>query len=69
MKAVKMPRKHKKEKAKKAILLLVGALGIIVFWRGIWSLADNLPVIEDPFISIIIGVILLVISHQWYREL
>ena len=58
-----------KKKTKKAILLLIGALGIILFWRGIWTLADYSPIIQNPSVSIIIGVILLVISHQWYREM
>jgi spore maturation protein SpmA len=64
-----MPKARNKKKTMKAILLLVGALGIILFWRGIWTFADQAHIIQDPLISVVIGVILLIISHQWYREL
>lgn len=66
---VKMAKRKEKKRLKRAILLLIGAMGIIVFWRGVWTLADTTPVIKDPFVSVTIGVILLLISHQWYREL
>ena len=37
---------------------LTGA-GIILFWRGIWHTADVIPFLENSFVSIFIGAILL----------
>lgn len=65
-----MPKGTKSSKQnKKIISLVIGSLGIIIFWRGIWTVADYTPIIENPVVSIILGLILLIISHQWYREL
>lgn len=64
-----MPQKKSNKKRKQALYIVLGSLGIILFWRGIWSLADISPVLENPIVSIIIGAIILIISHQWYREL
>lgn len=38
--------------------LLTGA-GIILFWRGIWHAADETPILQDSFVSIIVGAIIL----------
>ena len=37
---------------------LTGA-GIILFWRGIWHTADTMPFLENSFVSIFVGAILL----------
>ncbi|MCL5017468.1 MAG: hypothetical protein M1155_02310, partial [Patescibacteria group bacterium] len=37
---------------------LTGA-GIILFWRGIWHAADETPFLQDSYVSIVIGAILL----------
>lgn len=63
-----MPKSHSKD-GKHAFLLVAGALGVILFWRGIWSLADATPIIENPWVSLFVGLFLLVVSHQFYREI
>lgn len=47
----------------------MGAAGVILFWRGVWALADITPVIEQPLVSMVLGAVILFVSHQWYREL
>ncbi len=37
---------------------LTGA-GIILFWRGIWHAADTTPFLENSYVSIVIGAIIL----------
>ncbi len=64
-----MPQKKSNKKRKQAFYVILGALGIILFWRGIWTVADYSPIIENPVVSIALGLILLVVSHQWYKEL
>jgi hypothetical protein len=39
---------------------LTGA-GIILFWRGIWHAADSTPFLENSYVSIIVGGILLLL--------
>lgn len=39
---------------------LLGGVGIVLFWRGVWHLADDLSI--DPILSIIIGGIILLLT-------
>ncbi len=39
---------------------LTGA-GIILFWRGVWHAADSTPILQNSFVSIIVGTILLLL--------
>lgn len=38
---------------------VVTGAGIILFWRGIWHAADETPILQNSFVSIIIGAVLL----------
>lgn len=35
---------------------IIGALGVIFVWRGVWTIIDNTPIFNDPFASLGIGV-------------
>lgn len=39
---------------------LVGILGIVLIWRGVWRLADDASL--NPWLSVIFGVIILLVS-------
>jgi uncharacterized membrane protein (DUF106 family) len=41
---------------------LIAGTGVILVWRGIWHTADVTPVLENPFVSIIIGTVMLLIT-------
>jgi hypothetical protein len=41
---------------------LIGGIGMIVFWRGIWDLTYVIPVVENPVVSIVIGLFLMAIT-------
>lgn len=53
----------------KLIFSLVGIIGIIMVWRGVWTLFDNTPLLKDPLISIIIGFILVAFSGFFFKLL
>lgn len=38
----------------------IGGTGVVLFWRGVWHLADDLNI--DSIISIIIGVVILLLT-------
>src|SRR3989338_3920542 len=67
-----IPNKRKQQRKKHRVPLariLIGAIGIILLWRGVWDFVRDVPIIEDPIVSIVIGLLLLYISHEYYREL
>ena len=60
-------------KLEKIIRLLFIAAAVILFWRGIWGLADVLILPENylysSIISIILGIIILALAHENFRDL
>ncbi len=41
---------------------LIGGIGIVLFWRGIWHTADELPFISNSWVSIVIGSVILLLT-------
>ena len=56
------------KKDKQYVSLLVAGTGIVLFWRGIWALADITPVIENPFVSLFLGLAILTFTGFIWRE-
>lgn len=44
------------------IYALIGGVGIVLFWRGVWHTADTLPVINNSWVSLIAGSGILLIT-------
>ncbi|MBI4153836.1 hypothetical protein HY501_00715 [Candidatus Woesearchaeota archaeon] len=67
-------RSHKKH-SHKAALFIAGAVGVVLFWRGMWNLVDitgnfiSASPILDNFLSLILGSVMLIMSHRLYDEL
>ena len=38
---------------------LIGGVGIVLFWRGVWGIADSLPYLSDPVVSLLVSLVLL----------
>ncbi|MBI4141456.1 DUF504 domain-containing protein [Candidatus Woesearchaeota archaeon] len=56
------------ETDKQFLMSLVYATGIILFWRGIWAIADITPVLMNPFVSFFIGLLILTLTGYIYKE-
>ena len=56
------------ETDKQFLMSLVYAAGIILFWRGIWVVADFLPVIKNGFVSLFLGLLILTLTGYIYKE-
>jgi len=51
------------------VYAVVGGITIVVFWRGIWEIADNLALmggfwgfVFDPVISVVLSIVILLIT-------
>ncbi len=53
----------------KVLRAIIAGVGIILFWRGVWDLADVTPIIQNDFVSIGVGLVLLAISGLLMKEL
>ena len=56
------------ETDKQFLMSLVYATGIILFWRGIWAIADITPVVMNPFVSFFLGLLILTLTGYIYKE-
>lgn len=46
-------------KKHKILFQLIILLGVVLVWRGLWDLFDQIPVISSALISIVVGLFLL----------
>lgn len=53
----------------KIFFSLVGIIGVIAVWRGIWNFLDYTPIINDPATSIIFGFVLIIVSGVFFKLL
>jgi len=53
----------------KVVRALLAGVGIILFWRGVWGLADAVPIVSNELVSILLGVALLALSGLLMKEL
>ena len=47
---------------------LFGVLGIVLFWAGIWDGIGTLPYLENPWISLLFGLTILLSSSVIFSE-
>ncbi|MBI4896440.1 MAG: DUF504 domain-containing protein [Candidatus Aenigmarchaeota archaeon] len=50
------------------LLSLIVATGIIIFWKGIWEGIGSLPIIENPWVDIFIGLVILTFTQAIFKE-
>lgn len=53
----------------KIIYLALIFLGVVLVWYGAWTIVAQIPVLNNPVVAIVIGVILLIFTGTIYKEL
>lgn len=43
------------------IYTLIGAVAIVLFWRGVWMVADSIPFLTGP-VSLVVSIVVLLIT-------
>ena len=56
------------ESDKHFLMSLVYATGIILFWRGIWGIADVVPILSNVYVSFFIGLLILSLTGVIYSQ-
>ncbi|MBI4078919.1 MAG: hypothetical protein HY429_01335 [Candidatus Levybacteria bacterium] len=63
-----LPRRLIRARAHHKILFsLVGIIGVVLVWRGIWTLTDATPLLNDPIASIALGIFLVILSGFFFK--
>ena len=47
---------------------LVVLMGVIFFWRGLWDITYIIPIIENPFVSLFIGLTVITLTGVVFKE-
>ncbi len=56
------------EDIKKYFWYLFGILGVVFFWAGTWDGFGNVGLLENPLISLLVGVVLLSLSGIIFKD-
>jgi uncharacterized protein (UPF0248 family) len=57
-----------RESDKHFLWSIFGAAGIILFWKGIWEGVGSLPLLENAWVSLFVGLVVLTFSGIIFRE-
>lgn len=57
-----------REEDKQFLASLLYATGIILFWRGIWEISYELPLLENVYFVFFVGLFILTITGYMYKE-
>lgn len=52
---------------RKIFVSLLGTVGVVLLWRGLWMLFDLTPFVEHPIISVFVGIFVLIVSGFLYK--
>lgn len=56
------------EQDKAFLMSLAYAAGIIIFWRGIWNTVDLIPILNNPLVSLFLGLAILSLTGWIYTQ-
>lgn len=49
------------------LFTLIGIIGVILIWRGVWTLSDQNPFLQHPLVSIVLGLILVIMAGFFFK--
>ncbi len=56
------------EEIKEKFWYFFGMAGVVFFWAGVWDGLGYLPYLENPWLSIVLGTVMLALSQFLFRE-
>lgn len=57
-----------REEDKKFLWALLTGTGIILFWRGIWEVSYELPLLENVYFVLFVGLAIITLTGFMYRQ-
>lgn len=56
------------EQVQKYAWYFLGVVGVVFFWVGVWDGIGNLGPLKNPWISLALGLVMLILSKVLFRE-
>ncbi|MCD6486580.1 MAG: hypothetical protein J7K35_04565 [Syntrophobacterales bacterium] len=44
-------------------------LGVVLIWYGLWDIVGMIPILKNPYVAVMAGTILLVMTGTFYKKL
>ncbi|MBW3003911.1 DUF504 domain-containing protein [Candidatus Woesearchaeota archaeon] len=63
-----MKRYYVTERDKQILRALMIGTGVILFWRGVWQIADEIPILSNNYVSLFVGLVILLFSGVIFEE-
>jgi len=57
-----------REEDKKFLWALLTGTGIILFWRGIWEVSYEIPLLENVYFVLFVGLFIITVTGFMYRQ-
>ncbi|MBS3148849.1 hypothetical protein J4219_08280 [Candidatus Woesearchaeota archaeon] len=57
-----------REEDRQFLASLLYGTGIILFWRGIWEVSYEIPLLENVYFCLFVGLFILTVTGYMYRE-
>ena len=57
-----------KEEDRQFLYSLLYATGIVLFWRGVWEVSYELPLLSNVYFCLFVGLFILTVTGYMYRE-
>jgi hypothetical protein len=54
---------------KRIVLTLLGTVGVVFVWRGIWNFLDSLSFLNDPNLSLGIAIVIIVVAVLYFKKI
>ena len=56
------------ERDKQILVALLVGVGIILFWRGLWGIADETPILSNFWVSLFVGLVILLFTGTVFTQ-
>ncbi len=53
---------------KRYLAALLVLTGVVLFWRGVWDTLYLFPIIDNPFVSLFLGLLILTVTGVIFQE-
>lgn len=57
-----------REEDKKFLWAMLTGIGIILFWRGVWEVSYEIPLLENVFFVLFVGLFIITVTGFMYRQ-
>ena len=50
------------------IFAFIVFVGVVLLWSGVWDLVSMIPIVNDPYVSTGLGLVILIVTGTYYNN-